>query len=100
MNLGRRSQEAKQNNSLYNDAPTHHSRVFLTHGHETELVLLLPGNSNRHTVARSVEAQSFQETGHLLVTPHSLAKRNESKWVGGEFIFPETLCTIEEETGF
>lgn len=33
-------------------------------------------------MVRSVEAQSFQETGHLSVTLHSLAKRNESKWSG------------------
>lgn len=45
-------------------------------------MFLLPGNSNQYTVAHSVEAQSLQETGHLLVILHSLAKRNESKQSG------------------
>lgn len=45
-------------------------------------MFLLPGNSNQHTVAHSVEAQSFHETGRLLVTLHSLEKRNESRLSG------------------
>lgn len=50
-------------------------------------MLLLPGNSNQHIVAGSAGAHNFQEIGHLLVTLHSLAKRNKRKWSGQEFIF-------------
>lgn len=70
------------------------------HWHEADLVFLLPGNSNQYTVAHSVEAQSLQETGHLLVILHSLAKRNESKQSGWEFVFPEIAWTWRKKHGF